>query len=331
MTKFLLNNADIFINYLIKQERFKQSTVNNYRSFVKEYEPFMHSNHNDVQISTRKYLLWLIEEKKNSKNTINNKISMLKKYNKYLAMNNIVDPRQLVVLDRIKYRNEKRIPKFYSYAILKRIYLIIVNAKNFTNEERLYIFLILNHATTFNELLSIDFTNIDWEDKTIYIETSERKRLLYLQKEDLLFLTKFILEQRGNIDLKKSFRLFQNRGKPHSNNNIVRALKKLSIYLDMEIKFTELRNTFIMYLIDIGIDIIYIKNYLGLKSFSSINRFEYVNQTYLNDTQRMINTLRSDSKINATETNVVRNIFHSEYQHIKLSHNNLHDLEKMNK
>lgn len=325
--KFLLNNTDIFINHLITQERFKQSTVNNYRSFVKEYEPFMDSNQNDVKIATRKYLLWLIEEQKNSNNTINNKISMLKKYTKYLAMNNIIDSNQLVVLDRIKYRNETRIPKFYSYSILKRIYLIIVNAKNFTNEERLYIFFILNHATTFNELLSIDFTNINWKNRTLYIKTSERERLLYLQSQDLLFLTKFILEQRGNIDLKQSFRLFQYQGQPKSNKNIIQALRKLSVYLGMEIKFTTLRNTFIMYLIDIGVDIIYIKQYLGLKSFSSISRFEYINHTYLDETRRIINKLRFDSEISTVKNNVIQNIFKSEYQQIKLTYNNLYKIE----
>lgn len=245
---------------------------------------------------------------------------MLKRYNQFLATQNIITRDQLIQINHIKYRTLQRVPKFYSYDYLKKIYLIIVNSNNFTDDERLFIFLILNHAATFTEILSIEITNIDWEKRTIHIQTPTRERMLLLQKEDLLYLTRYILAKRNQIDVKQSFKLFQTNGKPYTRKNIIVALEKVSKYFEVRIGFTELRNTFIMYLIDIGMNPIYIKEYLGLKSFTSINRFKFVNHTFIKEVQQLINTMRSVPKFKTHNDNVIRNIFEEHYQENKLTH-----------
>lgn len=329
MIKLLSYITEDFLAYLETDVQLLETTINNYRGVVKEYNIFLKQRNLNVKISTHKYIIWLIDQKKNKRSTINNKISMIKRYIKYLTMHNIVTENQYIELKRIKHQVVKQVPKFYHYAILKRSYLIVENSNDFNDTEKLIIFLILNHGTTVNELLSIKFNDIDWKEKSIYIQSNKRQRILYLQNKDLLFLTRYILNKRGKIDVKKSFILLQNSGVPYKKNVIINAINKLSKYLNTKITLTGLRNTFIMYLIDIGMDMIYIKNYLGLKSLTSISRFEYINQTYIKDTQKMINKLRITADTTICKDNIARNIFNPEYQYAKLTHNKGKSISKI--
>lgn len=295
---------------------------------MNEFEPFFHKYRNDFKKSNQEYLLWLIDVKRNKRTTINNKISMLRTYYKFLLAHNLVHQSEYINIRRLKYRRIKTLPKVYPYPLLKRIYLISKNADNFTNEERLYISLMLNHAATFNEILAIKFSNINWEKKTIYIEVKERRRIIFLQQDDLLYLTKYILDQRERINLQKSFNLFQTNGIPIKKKNLANALTKLSVYLNTKITLTGLRNTLIMYVMDLGVDTIYIKEYLGLKTLTSISRFEYMNQNFVVESKKYIDKLRVNSPVKKSANNIISNIFTPNFETLTISYEDLTKIEK---
>lgn len=246
--------------------------------------------------------MYLMDIKKNKKNTINQKFSMLKRYMKFLVDKGYMEEGELTKLSRIKYRKMSRVPLFYDYSILKRIYLVLDNSSLLTETEKLFLFFILNHGATYKELLSIKFTDIDWEGSHIYINDGFRVRHLFLGKQELIYLTRYIQFKKGNIHLDKSLLLFQNKGIPMTEYEIKKAIKKISKILGQKLCLRGLRNTFIMYAIDLGADIIYIKEYLGLKSFSSLSKFEYINKKHFDYSLKHINFIREKISIKTKKT-----------------------------
>lgn len=291
-----------FKNYLKKEKKFSKNTIDSYVSSVKEFIPFVEINSNNYVQAFGDYISYLTRIKKNSKTTINQKISALKAYLKFLHLQEKIDTPLLHRLQSFNYRRiGKRLPSFYDYSLLKQICLYIRNSKSLKETDKYFIYLMVNHGMTIEECLSIEFPNIFWEDRLILIRKNNGFRYIIMNKEDVFFLIRYIVSQKNKIDLYKSSFLFQVNGRPMSDHVVQKSIKKVSEKVGRKIQPRTLRNTFIMSALDAGIDIVYIKEYLGLKSFSSLTRFTYLNQTYFSDVIELQNKIRGNINSNKEE------------------------------
>lgn len=196
-------------------------------------------------------------------------------------------------------------PSFYEYPVLKQIYIILKNSDNLNETEKLFLFLMINHGLTNKDILSISFSNIIWSEKEIVINRNGIERYIFLDVDDLFFLSRYLFSKKFRINLYASPMLFQTDGIPMTAYDIQKALKKVSTLVNRKIQQRTLRNTFIIYAIDSGINIEYIQAYLGLRSLSSLQRFKYINQKYFGEVIELQNSLRS--KIELTSLNKSKN------------------------
>lgn len=215
-------------------------------------------------------------------------------------------------MSRIKSRKVSRIPQFYDYAILKRIYLILENTNALTELEKIIMHLILNHALTYKELQSIKISDIDWRGKFIYIDKGNGYyRYVFLEKNDLIFLMRYIQEGKNSLSFKNHFYLLQKNGYCLNDYDYKKVIKKTGDILGVKLTLRNLRNTFIRYALDLNVSIIYIKKYLGLRSYSSLTKFEVTTVKYLSYSKNHIDDIRgklSLEKKNKLQQNI-QNLF----------------------
>lgn len=88
-------------------------------------------------------------------------------------------------------------------------------------------------------------------------------------------------------------------------------IKKTGDILGVKLTLRNLRNTFIRYALDLNVSIIYIKKYLGLRSYSSLAKFEVTTVKYLSYSKNHIDDIRgklSLEKKNKLQQNI-QNLF----------------------
>lgn len=272
----------------------RSTTIQSYKSFAKEFNPFLHKNYPRTKQAVQEYLEWLMDIKRNIDNTINQKISMLKRYGNFLVKEGYVPERDLQYFRQVKHRKYFRIPLFYDYSIIKRIHLVLENSSLLSPTEKLILIFVVKHATTYSELLGIRITDIDWHERMINIQKGSHTRYIVLERRELVYLVQYLQSKKGSNSFKSCLFLFQDNGSPLKKYEIEKSLVKLSAILNQKILVRGLRNTFIMQAIDLDMNVAYIQQYLGMKSLNSLSKFRYVNKTYFETVQHHVNALRSN-------------------------------------
>lgn len=280
-----------------EEKNLTKNTLNTYKSFAKEYIFFVELNQRNYLQAFSDYINYLTDIKQNQRSTVNNKISALKSFLRFLYLEGEIDDKLLTRLKGFNYRRVgSKVPSFYDYALLKKICLYIKNSDNLNDAEKYFMCLLINHGMTIQECLSIEFKNIYWKERTIIIFKGINVRYIFMNSDDLYFLIRYIMSSKNKINLYQSSFLFQVNGKPMTEYIARKAINKVSKVVERRIKPRMLRNTFIMASIDSGIDMIYIKEYLGLKTFSSLTRFNYLNHSYFDQVREIQNKLRTNTK-----------------------------------
>lgn len=80
-----------FIDYLGNEKKFATSTIQGYKSFIKEFDPFLEKYKHDATLVVRKYIMWLQNCTNNKETTVNNKLSYIKSYFYFLYREGFID------------------------------------------------------------------------------------------------------------------------------------------------------------------------------------------------------------------------------------------------
>lgn len=128
---------------------------------------------------------------------------------------------------------------------------------------------------------------------------------MFLTETDLNYLDNY-LATMDDFDLNHF--LLSNSNQPISYHHLTKPLKYLSNYFYQRITFRKLRNSFIVSCLKHDLNYIVIKNYLGIKNVTAIERYEKINMHRLRGVSELINEMRDEIPIENTVKRMSDNI-----------------------
>lgn len=299
MKKFSYYVQKYFRNYLPNLRRYSQNTIDSYRYVFIDFITFLKHEKIDVELMeitefnfdiVTKFIVFL-EKKGNKISSINTKIAVIKSFVTFLnteELGNFDECLKIKAIQQLKCQNQS--VKYYSQTEIGLLLQYLASFANKDKYNKLTIITILyDGALRVSELcnLKVEDVVVDGNKTSIHIEHSKNglPRTILLGKESTKIIKKYIREQ--NLQSEDYF--FKNRdGNKYSRSGIYKMLKKT--IKDIKEKNSEssyfknnpfphiLRHSKATHLLDEGIDLITIRDFLGHKHLKSTEVYAHVSK-----------------------------------------------------
>ncbi len=147
-----------------------------------------------------KFIIFLNKQRNNGARAMNRKLTSISGLFKYLTENELISYNPTLNIERPKI--EKRIPKYLSYDQSKTLLSRAANSNSrFLNRNYLMIVLFLNDGIRLSELIKINISDINLDDKTIKIHTKGgNEKLIYINDSTKEALENYLKERTQIID-----------------------------------------------------------------------------------------------------------------------------------
>lgn len=294
LPKEFKTHCDDFLSYIEVERRMAHNTQRAYAGDLRQFLLFWEQLPNeDLEALTprqvvERYLVSLFY-KKIDKSSIARKFSCFKSLEKFLR------PRGIILNFKLtRPRVDKKLPVYLS---VDEIFHLLDGVKNSELPSlrplRDKTLLELMYATGMrcSELVSVQFKNLDLENKTILIVgKGNKERIVLFNEKAKIKILEYLAHERPTVNNKDECLFVNNRGGKLSSRSVQRIFEMFRSFLQLGRQLTphKIRHSFATHLLNQGADLRVVQELLGHKTLASTEKYTHVS---LENLTRMYETI----------------------------------------
>lgn len=265
-----------YLLFLKTEKKLGDNTIN---SYMLDLEDFFKSFNGSIESCTKKDILAYISSINGFEvSTVNRHISSLKSFFNYLVDESIIKVSPMEEVSSLK--KAKKLPKYLSISEVNKLLNIPLNSE-FDYRNKAMLELMYATGLRVSELVSIEYSNIDFENSIIRINGKGKKeRIIPLGEVASYYLKVYLSDYRSKLLKRNTYNqvFLNNHGKPITRqgfNYILENIRELT-GITKEITPHVLRHSFATHLLEGGADIRSIQEMLGHENISTTNIYTEV-------------------------------------------------------
>ncbi len=271
--------------YLVIERNMSSNTI---RSYTKTFQILIEylvnikniklQNINFSTITREKiidFLNYLETEKHNKIITRNQRLGAIKSFYKYCSINEIENISNITkILDIKEKKYVKKVINYLTEEELKQLFDSIDISTKIGRRDLVLLSLLYDTASRASELINIKMEDIRLDSGCIILHGKGNKdRIVKIMKETKELLINYIKE----FDIKSEDYLFNNFKKKHGNSLVKKICYKYSSIIPNKKLFPHIfRHTRAVHLLDHGVSLIYIKEFLGHSNITTTENYAKV-------------------------------------------------------
>lgn len=268
--------VDDYLLFLKTEKKLGDNTIN---SYMLDLEDFFKTFNGSIESCTKKDILTYISSINGLEvSTVNRHISSLKSFFNYLVDESIIKVSPMEEVSSLK--SPKKLPKYLSISEVNKLLNIPLNSE-FDYRNKAMLELMYATGLRVSELVSIEYSNIDFENSIIRINGKGKKeRIIPLGEVASYYLKVYLSDYRSKLLKRNTYNqvFLNNHGKPITRqgfNYILENIRELT-GIEKEITPHVLRHSFATHLLEGGADIRSIQEMLGHENISTTNIYTEV-------------------------------------------------------
>ena len=265
-----------YLLFLKTEKKLGDNTIN---SYMLDLEDFFKTFNGSIESCTKKDILAYISSINGFEvSTVNRHISSLKSFFNYLVDESIIKVSPIEEVSSLK--KTKKLPKYLSISEVDKLLNIPLNSE-FDYRKKAMLELMYGTGLRVSELVSIEYSNIDFENSIIRINGKGKKeRIIPLGEVASYYLKVYLSDYRSKLLKRNTYNqvFLNNHGKPITRqgfNYILENIRELT-GIEKEITPHVLRHSFATHLLEGGADIRSIQEMLGHENISTTNIYTEV-------------------------------------------------------
>lgn len=265
-----------YLLFLKTEKKLGDNTIN---SYMLDLEDFFKTFNGSIESCTKKDILAYISTINGLEvSTVNRHISSLKSFFNYLVDESIIKVSPMEEVSSLK--KAKKLPKYLSISEVDKLLNIPLNSE-FDYRNKAMLELMYATGLRVSELVSIEYSNIDFENSIIRINGKGKKeRIIPLGEVASYYLKVYLNDYRSKLLKRNTYNqvFLNNHGKPITRqgfNYILENIRELT-GITKEITPHVLRHSFATHLLEGGADIRSIQEMLGHENISTTNIYTEV-------------------------------------------------------
>ena len=265
-----------YLLFLKTEKKLGDNTIN---SYMLDLEDFFKTFNGSIESCTKKDILAYISSINGLEvSTVNRHISSLKSFFNYLVDESIIKVSPMEEVSSLK--KAKKLPKYLSISEVNKLLNIPLNSE-FDYRNKAMLELMYGTGLRVSELVSIEYSNIDFENSIIRINGKGKKeRIIPLGEVASYYLKVYLNDYRSKLLKRNTYNqvFLNNHGKPITRqgfNYILENIRELT-GITKEITPHVLRHSFATHLLEGGADIRSIQEMLGHENISTTNIYTEV-------------------------------------------------------
>lgn len=265
-----------YLLFLKTEKKLGDNTIN---SYMLDLEDFFKTFNGSIESCTKKDILAYISSINGLEvSTVNRHISSLKSFFNYLVDESIIKVSPIEEVSSLK--KAKKLPKYLSISEVNKLLNISLNSE-FDYRNKAMLELMYATGLRVSELVSIEYSNIDFENSIIRINGKGKKeRIIPLGEVASYYLKVYLNDYRSKLLKRNTYNqvFLNNHGKPITRqgfNYILENIRELT-GIEKEITPHVLRHSFATHLLEGGADIRSIQEMLGHENISTTNIYTEV-------------------------------------------------------
>lgn len=265
-----------YLLFLKTEKKLGDNTIN---SYMLDLEDFFKTFNGSIESCTKKDILTYISSINGLEvSTVNRHISSLKSFFNYLVDESIIKVSPMEEISSLK--KAKKLPKYLSISEVDKLLNIPLNSE-FDYRNKAMLELMYATGLRVSELVSIEYSNIDFENSIIRINGKGKKeRIIPLGEVASYYLKVYLNDYRSKLLKRNTYNqvFLNNHGKPITRqgfNYILENIRELT-GITKEITPHVLRHSFATHLLEGGADIRSIQEMLGHENISTTNIYTEV-------------------------------------------------------
>lgn len=265
-----------YLLFLKTEKKLGDNTIN---SYMLDLEDFFKTFNGSIESCTKKDILTYISSINGLEvSTVNRHISSLKSFFNYLVDESIIKVSPMEEVSSLK--KAKKLPKYLSISEVNKLLNIPLNSE-FDYRNKAMLELMYATGLRVSELVSIEYSNIDFENSIIRINGKGKKeRIIPLGEVASYYLKVYLNDYRSKLLKRNTYNqvFLNNHGKPITRqgfNYILENIRELT-GIEKEITPHVLRHSFATHLLEGGADIRSIQEMLGHENISTTNIYTEV-------------------------------------------------------
>ena len=265
-----------YLLFLKTEKKLGDNTIN---SYMLDLEDFFKTFNGSIESCTKKDILAYISSINGLEvSTVNRHISSLKSFFNYLVDESIIKVSPMEEVSSLK--SPKKLPKYLSISEVNKLLNIPLNSE-FDYRNKAMLELMYATGLRVSELVSIEYSNIDFENSIIRINGKGKKeRIIPLGEIASYYLKVYLSDYRSKLLKRNTYNqvFLNNHGKPITRqgfNYILENIRELT-GITKEITPHVLRHSFATHLLEGGADIRSIQEMLGHENISTTNIYTEV-------------------------------------------------------
>ena len=265
-----------YLLFLKTEKKLGDNTIN---SYMLDLEDFFKTFNGSIESCTKKDILAYISSINGLEvSTVNRHISSLKSFFNYLVDESIIKVSPIEEVSSLK--KTKKLPKYLSISEIDKLLNIPLNSE-FDYRNKAMLELMYGTGLRVSELVSIEYSNIDFENSIIRVNGKGKKeRIIPLGEVASYYLKVYLSDYRSKLLKRNTYNqvFLNNHGKPITRqgfNYILENIRELT-GIEKEITPHVLRHSFATHLLEGGADIRSIQEMLGHENISTTNIYTEV-------------------------------------------------------
>ena len=265
-----------YLLFLKTEKKLGDNTIN---SYMLDLEDFFKTFNGSIESCTKKDILSYISSINGLEvSTVNRHISSLKSFFNYLVDESIIKVSPIEEVSSLK--KPKKLPKYLSISEVDKLLNIPLNSE-FDYRNKAMLELMYGTGLRVSELVSIEYSNIDFENSIIRVNGKGKKeRIIPLGEVASYYLKFYLSDYRSKLLKRNTYNqvFLNNHGKPITRqgfNYILENIRELT-GITKEITPHVLRHSFATHLLEGGADIRSIQEMLGHENISTTNIYTEV-------------------------------------------------------
>jgi len=265
-----------FTAYLLLEKNYSKLTVGAYENDITTFQNFMTSEYDTVDLTEinyaqiRQWIVVLVESKLSNR-SINRKVSALNSYFKFLIKLKLIETNPLAKHKALKTSKKIQVPFSESEVFT------VLDELNYSNDfkgvrDRLIIELFYTTGIRRIELINLELTAIDFENKTLKVLGKRNKERFVPLLDSVIKTIKIYLKERSLISIQDcgAFFLTKNGVKVYETL-VYRVINDYFSKASSKVKKSPhiLRHSFATHLLNQGADLNAVKELLGHSSLAA--------------------------------------------------------------
>ena len=280
------NYCEEFINYLIIDKKYSQTTTDSYRTELEKFYTHIKKKVNDINKQDLKEYIKILNKENLKEKSISHNISVLRSYFKFLIIEKKIteNPSLFIELPKIP----KTLPSVLSIEEVDKLLDINVTDK-YSARNRAMLELLYSSGLRVSELINLKLNDISFDEALLKIFGKGSKERIIPIGDIAIHFTKLYVEDYRPKLIKKvqtEYLFLSSRGTKMSRQAFFKILKQLASEKNIKKEFSPhtLRHSFATHMLNGGADLRSIQELLGHSNISTTQIYTHIsNKKILDD------------------------------------------------